>query len=124
MTVYVPLFGMTCYAVLKPYTHYQGWVAGFSLRLPRSANGKTIRMRRSNINALARKQVYSTPLKEELIAKARFCFDLFARLARAFGGRFQLATGRHNVVTASLADRARVASLIDDICKSSDPVVR
>lgn len=51
----------------------------------RGAKGKTIRMRRSNINALARMQVYSTPLKEELIAEARFRFDLFAGFPSALG---------------------------------------
>ena len=85
MTVYVPIFGKTCYAVLKLIRPAEGakQVAACSPILARTV--KPFACVGQTLMSLARMQVYSTPLKEELIAEARFRFDLFAGFPSALG---------------------------------------
>lgn len=65
----------------------------------------------------------SDTISRESLIQAGFCRNFTARLARAFGRGFQLATGRHDVLAARFADRAGVTGLVDDLGKGTDAVV-
>ena len=99
------------------YVQY-GRKAGLAAREPKHTMGAFYNEDNVHLTKadLANRNAKSAPLKPRLGCNLRFGF------ARALSRRFQLATGRHDILAARFADGGGVARRMDDIGKGMNPV--